>query len=134
MYDSAPNGHSYSTPSSPGPYSSQPTSSDSKPTYDKELASLFRATAANVTQLYKEASEIGQAAYRSGYEQCYNDILELALATAHMPGNEGQPLTLQQLLEFARQKRITPKPAFQHAATSRMMQANSSQGTYFPLR
>ncbi|KAI8325353.1 hypothetical protein GQ54DRAFT_295587 [Martensiomyces pterosporus] len=119
MYDSAINGHSYSTPSSPNAYTTQ--GGESKPTYDKELATLFRATAANVTQLYKEASEIGQTAYRAGYEQCYNDIWEFIVAAqgehALSSSSEGQQqLTAQQLIEFARLKRIAPKAM--HFATN----------------
>ncbi|KAJ2753164.1 hypothetical protein GGI19_003335 [Coemansia pectinata] len=113
MYDSGPHGnHSHSTPASPNTYinSTQPT--EGRATYDKELASLFRATAANVTQLYKEASDIGQNAYKTGYEQCYSDIWEF-LATTHQPellltGGEGHQMAMQRLVEFARLKRLAP--------------------------
>ncbi|KAJ2745270.1 hypothetical protein GGI20_002293 [Coemansia sp. BCRC 34301] len=120
MYDSALHGnHSHSTPATPSAYSStQPT--EGKTPYDRELASLFRATAANVTQLYKEASDIGQSAYKAGYEQCYSDIWEF-LAAAHQPelllaGGEGQQVAMQRLIEFARLKRLAPPRTVQFGA------------------
>ncbi|KAJ2136567.1 hypothetical protein IWW43_006392 [Coemansia sp. RSA 1935] len=111
MYSTNNGAHSYSTPASPNAYCTS-HSTDGKTPCDKDLAALFRATAANVTQLYKEASNIGQSAYKAGYEQCYSDIWEFVLAAqadgtlANSPG--GQQL-LQQLVEFARMKRMTPR-------------------------
>ncbi|KAJ2835447.1 hypothetical protein J3B01_003516 [Coemansia erecta] len=111
MYNTNNGAHSYSTPASPNAYCTS-HSTDGKTPCDKDLAALFRATAANVTQLYKEASNIGQSAYKAGYEQCYSDIWEFVLAAqadgtlASSPG--GQQL-LQQLVEFARMKRMTPR-------------------------
>ncbi|KAJ2376637.1 hypothetical protein IW150_001855, partial [Coemansia sp. RSA 2607] len=92
MYEGSHFGaHSYSTPASPSPYNSNnsqqpPPSGEAKVAYDRELAALFRATAANVTQLYKEASEIGNSAYKSGYEQCYNDIWDYFASAAQADG------------------------------------------------
>ncbi|KAJ2252909.1 hypothetical protein GGI13_003005 [Coemansia sp. RSA 455] len=128
MYDSGPHGnHSQSTPASPSTYinSTQPT--EGRAAYDKELASLFRATAANVTQLYKEASDIGQNAYKTGYEQCYSDIWEF-LATTHQPelllaGGEGHQMAMQRLVEFARLKRLAPPRTVHFGSAS-----NSSSG------
>ncbi|KAJ1641976.1 hypothetical protein LPJ64_006131, partial [Coemansia asiatica] len=78
---------SYSTPASPSPYNSNnPHPNEGKVGYDKDLAALFRATAANVTQLYKEASDIGNSAYKAGYEQCYHDICEYIIATSQTEG------------------------------------------------
>ncbi|KAJ2125048.1 hypothetical protein IW147_001178 [Coemansia sp. RSA 720] len=111
MYSTNNGAHSYSTPASPNAYCTS-HSNDGKTPCDKDLAALFRATAANVTQLYKEASNIGQSAYKAGYEQCYSDIWEFVLAAqadgtlATSPG--GQQL-LQQLIEFARMKRMSPR-------------------------
>ncbi|KAJ2744911.1 hypothetical protein H4S06_005396, partial [Coemansia sp. BCRC 34490] len=78
MYNSGGHGaQSFSTPASPNSHTSTAQhSTEGKVAYDKELAALFRATAANVTQLYKEASEIGNNAFKAGYEQCFNDICE----------------------------------------------------------
>ncbi|KAJ2783090.1 hypothetical protein H4R18_001911 [Coemansia javaensis] len=119
MYNSgggANGGHSYSTPSSPntyyGPQGGSGGVGDGKAGGDKELAALFRAAAANVTQLYKEASSIGQSAYKAGYEECYSDIWEFVLAAQADGGPQQQQQThavLQQLAEFARAKRLAPR-------------------------
>ncbi|KAJ2795178.1 hypothetical protein H4R21_005219, partial [Coemansia helicoidea] len=108
-------GHSYSTPSSPSAYCSTSLSGEGKATNDKELAALFRAAAANVTQLYREASNIGQSAYKAGYEQCYSDMWEFVLAAqaddAISPQLQRQAL-LQQLAEFARAKRLAARQPY----------------------
>ncbi|KAJ2332611.1 hypothetical protein GGI00_002709, partial [Coemansia sp. RSA 2681] len=136
MYDSGFHGnHSHSTPASPSTYSStQPM--EGKAPYDRELASLFRATAANVTQLYKEASDIGQNAYKAGYEQCYSDIWEF-LATAHQPelllaGGEGLQIAMQQLIEFARLKRLAPPRALQFGSVSTASSSGNNSGRMQP--
>ncbi|KAJ2609613.1 hypothetical protein H4S08_003978 [Coemansia sp. RSA 1365] len=117
MYDSNNNDdHAYSTPASPNPYCSQ-APVDGKTAYDRELASLFRSTAANVTQLYKEASSIGSSAYKAGYEQCYDDLWEFILTaqtdTASITDSDDhrrrRQMMIQQLLEFARAKRLAPR-------------------------
>ncbi|KAJ2696009.1 hypothetical protein H4218_004881 [Coemansia sp. IMI 209128] len=113
MYDSGLQGNqSHSTPASPSSYTNNTQPADGRTAYDKDLASLFRATAANVTQLYKEASDIGHNAYKAGYEQCYSDIWEF-LATTHQPelhlaAGEGHQMAMQRLVEFARLKRLAP--------------------------
>ncbi|KAJ2570940.1 hypothetical protein IW140_001894 [Coemansia sp. RSA 1813] len=128
MYNSNSHGtQSYSTPASPNSYSTAtPNNAEGKVAYDKELASLFRATAANVTQLYKEASEIGSNAFKAGYEQCYSDMCEYIASENQNGGSElnaeGQQLVIQRLREFARRKHIaqhhsasevnTPSPGF----------------------
>ncbi|KAJ1835379.1 hypothetical protein LPJ63_001195 [Coemansia sp. RSA 2711] len=113
MYGANNGAHSYSTPASPTPYSNA-HAGDGKPSSDKELAALFRATAANVTQLYKEASNIGQNAYKAGYDQCYSDMCDFVLAAqaegALAGSGDGQrQLLVQQLVEFARMKRLAPR-------------------------
>ncbi|KAJ1735159.1 hypothetical protein LPJ61_000687 [Coemansia biformis] len=110
MYNSNGGGtHSYSTPSSPSAYCSASANGDGKAASDKELAALFRAAAANVTQLYREASSVGQSAYKAGYEQCYSDVWEFVLA-AQSAGADSpqlhQQVLLQRLAEFARAKRL----------------------------
>ncbi|KAJ2710514.1 hypothetical protein H4R19_003711 [Coemansia spiralis] len=125
MYNagSGSGGHSYSTPSSPSAYCSTSPGGEGKAANDKELAALFRAAAANVTQLYREASNIGQSAYKAGYEQCYNDMWEFVLATqgdgSTSPLHQRQAL-LQQLADFAQAKRLAarqPHPSPMGAAT-----------------
>ncbi|KAJ2674062.1 hypothetical protein IWW42_001882, partial [Coemansia sp. RSA 1085] len=106
--------NSYSTPTSPGPYYNA-HSNDGKAAYDKELAALFRATAANVTQLYKEASSIGQDAYNSGYEQCFKDMWDFILAAqseGHMPASSDRQQIMQHLAEFARNKQLSRQARF----------------------
>ncbi|KAJ2819545.1 hypothetical protein IWW50_005422, partial [Coemansia erecta] len=119
MYGTNNGAHSYSTPASPNSYCTSP-SSDGKTACDKDLGALFRATAANVTQLYKEASNIGQSAYKAGYEQCYSDMWEFILAAqadgalaASAGGHQQQQQQrlLQQLVEFAQMKRLSPRQA-----------------------
>ncbi|KAJ2455259.1 hypothetical protein EV183_000994 [Coemansia sp. RSA 2336] len=108
------NNHSYSTPTSPSPYCNA-HSNDGKTAYDKELAALFRATAANVTQLYKEASNIGQDAYNSGYEQCFKDIWDFVLTAqseGHMPASTDRQQIMQHLAEFARNKQLSRQARF----------------------
>ncbi|KAJ2724274.1 hypothetical protein GGI07_002047 [Coemansia sp. Benny D115] len=107
MYEPSHNGaHSYSTPASPAPYNSSTQQSDGKAPYDRELAALFRATAANVTQLYKEASEIGNSAFKNGYEQCFSEVCEFISAAMQAEGTsahaDNHRLVMQQLAEFAR--------------------------------
>ncbi|KAJ2471672.1 hypothetical protein GGI02_002110 [Coemansia sp. RSA 2322] len=140
MYDSPFHGnHSHSTPASPNTYNStQPA--DNRTAYDKELASLFRATAANVTQLYKEASEIGHNAYKAGYEQCFNDIWDfLAVAQQQHPqqqpaelllagGIEGQQIALQRLIEFARLKRLAPPRTSHFGSVGIAVNGNGGDG------
>ncbi|KAJ2661925.1 hypothetical protein IWW48_002156 [Coemansia sp. RSA 1200] len=122
MYNSGSHGaQSFSTPASPNSHTSTAQhSTEGKVTYDKELAALFRATAANVTQLYKEASEIGNNAFKAGYEQCFNDICEYIVLLQQQqqqqqqqqdggsePSAEAQQLVAQRLLDFARRKHLT---------------------------
>ncbi|KAJ2238238.1 hypothetical protein IWW45_000249 [Coemansia sp. RSA 485] len=137
MYEGSHFGaHSYSTPASPSSYNnsnnnnnnnSQP--SEGKVGYDKDLAALFRATAANVTQLYKEASDIGNSAYKAGYEQCYHDVCEYLLATSQTEGTvshaDVQQLVMQRLTEFSRLKRIGPRQVHLGGGTSRPPSASS---------
>ncbi|KAJ2800493.1 hypothetical protein H4R20_004039, partial [Coemansia guatemalensis] len=135
MYDSnTSDNHAYSTPASPNPYSSQ-LPVDEKTAYDRELASLFRATAANVTQLYKEASSIGSSAYKAGYEQCYDDLWEFMLAAqtdaASLTDSDDhrrrRQMMIQQLLEFARAKRLAPRQPQSNTAGSSFPSPPASQ-------
>ncbi|KAI9506858.1 hypothetical protein GGI26_005126 [Coemansia sp. RSA 1358] len=122
MYNSNANGtHSYSTPASPNPYStSSHHNADGKFAYDKDLAALFRATAANVTQLYKEASEIGNNAFKAGYEQCYNDICEFIASEQQDVGiqsADARRVLMERLMDFARLKRLAQRQATAGAAS-----------------
>ncbi|KAJ1827102.1 hypothetical protein LPJ56_001843 [Coemansia sp. RSA 2599] len=131
MYEGSNFGaHSYSTPASPSPYSSSnPQPNEGKVGYDRDLAALFRATAANVTQLYKEASDIGNSAYKAGYEQCYHDICEYFLAASQTEGAishaEIQQLVMQRLAEFSRTKRICPRQIHLGGGASRSPSVSS---------
>ncbi|KAJ2901254.1 hypothetical protein GGI21_004720, partial [Coemansia aciculifera] len=136
MYDSGLHGnHSHSTPASPSSYTNT-QSTENKASYDRELASLFRATAANVTQLYKEASDIGQNAYKAGYEQCYSDVWEF-LASAHqsellLAGGEGYQIAMQRLVEFARLKRLAPPRTAQFGSASAASGSGGNSGRMLP--
>ncbi|PIA18071.1 hypothetical protein COEREDRAFT_80022 [Coemansia reversa NRRL 1564] len=142
MYDSNTNDdHAYSTPASPNPYCSQ-SPADGKTAYDRELASLFRSTAANVTQLYKEASSIGSSAYKAGYEQCYDDLWEFMLTaqtdTASLTDSDDhrrrRQMMIQQLLEFARAKRLAPRQPHSNTAGGSFPSPPASQSHDYQQR
>ncbi|KAJ2159458.1 hypothetical protein GGF46_003002 [Coemansia sp. RSA 552] len=125
MYGSGVNGtHSYAAPTAQSPgTNSQANDGGGKTAYDRDLASLFRSTAANVTQLYKEASAIGQNAYKAGYEQCYSDMWEFLLAaqdegtlSSSSEHQQRRRVLLHQLSEFARLKQLSPRPT--HVAST----------------
>ncbi|KAJ1889572.1 hypothetical protein LPJ66_007962 [Kickxella alabastrina] len=135
MYESSLNGgHSYSTPTSPAPYNNNSQPNERKQAYDKELASVFRASAANVTQLFKMASENWNTAHSAGYEQCYDDICEYFAAAANAEGtmahSESNQLSMQRLVEFARLKRLAQRPTHFGPGAGRSPSISSQQHDY----
>ncbi|KAI9599537.1 hypothetical protein BDF19DRAFT_410183 [Syncephalis fuscata] len=109
---------------------------------EQSLLSSFRTAARSVTQLYKDAQRTQRFAYRQGYEQCLQDLLDFLAGHPHVQQREvglgAASIPADDLVNYAQAKhaelmveteKSPPPPSATASATTNNDVASSSVST-----